>query len=242
MIFFEFIDFAHMINYTVENKVYAPFILYELVMQSIMSIKCLGMGRTMGNSEDLIVNGFRFGSLADAETAREEEKKIKYIAERMNYEDPVSVLVIYNKMIMNRVFVTPVGNIFLDGVQKFLLHSDKIDPEEIVPIPLYTLYTSTMNGADVQPKTRITPRKVENFRKQYTISKAVIVILLLMVAGMFVISNTASNPNILNYKAVLENQYASWEQSLTEREKRIREKEREYGEYLETTVEQTEDE
>ena len=37
----------------------------------------------------------------------------------------------------------------------------------------------------------------------------------------------SDNPNILNYKQVLTNQYASWEQNLTERENRIREKEQE---------------
>ena len=44
---------------------------------------------------------------------------------------------------------------------------------------------------------------------------------------MFLITLKSDNPNILNYKQVLTNQYASWEQNLTERENRIREKEQE---------------
>lgn len=180
----------------------------------------------METTEELIVNGFRFGSAADAQTAREEDKKIQYIMERLNYDDPESVLVIYNKMIANRVFVTPVGNVFLNSVQKFLLGSASIDPEQIVPIPLYTIYASSMTGAEALPKRRIRPRKVQDFRRQYNMARIVIFVLVLMIVGMFAVANTADNPNILNYKATLENRYASWEQNLTEREAAVREKER----------------
>ena len=53
------------------------------------------------------------------------------------------------------------------------------------------------------------------------------ILLAVLVAGMFLITLKSDNPNILNYKQVLTNQYASWEQNLTERENRIREKEQE---------------
>ena len=44
---------------------------------------------------------------------------------------------------------------------------------------------------------------------------------------MFVITMKSDNPNILNYKKQILNEYASWEQELTERENRVREKEQE---------------
>ena len=53
------------------------------------------------------------------------------------------------------------------------------------------------------------------------------IVLVIAVAAMFGIAMKSDNPNILNYETQLVNRYASWEQELTEREKVIREKEKE---------------
>ena len=52
-------------------------------------------------------------------------------------------------------------------------------------------------------------------------------VLCALVIGMFIITFTGDNPNIINYKNALENQYSEWEQELDEREDAIREKEAE---------------
>jgi len=52
------------------------------------------------------------------------------------------------------------------------------------------------------------------------------VVLVLAVGFMFYIAYTSEHPNVLNYKRNLVNKYAQWEQELSEREKEIREKER----------------
>ncbi len=44
---------------------------------------------------------------------------------------------------------------------------------------------------------------------------------------MFMIAVNSDNPNILNYETTIINKYASWDQELTERENKIREKEAE---------------
>ena len=51
--------------------------------------------------------------------------------------------------------------------------------------------------------------------------------LVLAIISMFCISFLSENPNILNYERSITNKYAAWEQELTEREKAVREKERE---------------
>ena len=40
---------------------------------------------------------------------------------------------------------------------------------------------------------------------------------------------SGNNANILNYRNAIVDEYASWEQELTEREKAVREKEQELG-------------
>ena len=52
-------------------------------------------------------------------------------------------------------------------------------------------------------------------------------ILVLLVAVLFIITLNGENANALNYRKAIQNQYASWEQELTEREKAVKEKEQE---------------
>ena len=53
------------------------------------------------------------------------------------------------------------------------------------------------------------------------------ILLLAAVVAMFVVAFSSSHPNILNYRSAVLNEYASWQQDLSEREQVIREKERE---------------
>ncbi len=53
------------------------------------------------------------------------------------------------------------------------------------------------------------------------------VILVLLVAVLFIITLNGENANALNYRKAIQNEYASWEQELTEREKAVKEKEQE---------------
>ena len=46
---------------------------------------------------------------------------------------------------------------------------------------------------------------------------------------MCAIASGSDNPNIINYRNAIVNEYASWEQELTEREKAVRRKEAELG-------------
>ena len=55
------------------------------------------------------------------------------------------------------------------------------------------------------------------------------VILVLLVMGMFMITLYSDNPNILNYKTQIVNEYASWEQELRAREREVSGRERELG-------------
>ena len=75
-------------------------------------------------------------------------------------------------------------------------------------------------------------KKPEETKKEMTklrVSMIVNVILALLVAGMFFVAMTGNNPNILNYKNAILNEYAAWEQELTDRENAVREREQELG-------------
>ena len=48
-----------------------------------------------------------------------------------------------------------------------------------------------------------------------------------MIIGMFIISMTGKNVNIINYRHKIENEYSIWQQDLEAREEMIRQKEAE---------------
>lgn len=182
---------------------------------------------TMDSNDKCIVNGFRFGSKKDADLAREEEKKILYIGAKLNYDDPQSVLVIYNKMIQNRIFLTQIGFQFLKEVEDFLIESQEVDDFEILPIPLSPMFMEDEEREEILPRIQAKKKKPDSYRVRYNAARIVIAMLLVCIVSMFFITLNADNPNILNYKHNIENKYAAWEQELTEREAVVREKERE---------------
>lgn len=170
------------------------------------------------------VGGFQFGSEKDVELAKTEQEKIAYLEKRIHYDDPQTVLTVYNKAVENRIFQTPIGLQYLQKLHDFLTEQ-KIDGE-IRSIPLYQVYSYDPTE-DV--KTRVAQRRIQPSRYKKlrsSLRKSIIlnIFLIVLVAAMFVITMTADQPNILNYERALINKYAGWEQKLTEREAALREK------------------
>lgn len=177
----------------------------------------------------LTVQGFRFTALADAKTAEEEYKKMVYISQRMNKDNPEEILAIYDKMIENGLFVTPVGVDFLMRTREFLVDCGAIESERIRPIETGSLFTQrARNEARAAARPRMTVDLVEenkNIKRKYHIAIAVAIISVCMVIAMFIIARTSDNPNIINYKHAIENQYSEWEESLAIKEQELKEKE-----------------
>ena len=181
-------------------------------------------------AEDVLtVRGIKFSTLADAKTAEEEYKKMVYIQQRMNKNNPEEVLAIYDKMIENGLFVTPVGVDFLMRVREFLEECGAIEPDRIRPIETGSLFTQrARNEARAAARPRVTTDLVAENNKlkhKYYIALATSIISIILVAVMFFVARSSDNPNILNYKTAVENQYADWEESLSQREQELRQRE-----------------
>lgn len=181
----------------------------------------------MEQKDNLLVSGYRFGSLADAKAASEEAKKIQYFREKITGRNPRTLLAIYDKMVDEKVFLTPVGWEYLKELQRRMLR-EGIAQEDIRPIPMYATYVhdkdegkeSAFTRQRIRPSRRIKPNR-------FHISVLINLLLAVLVIAMFVITLKSDNPNILNYENVIVNRYAQWEQELTERERALREREQE---------------
>ncbi len=180
----------------------------------------------MNDKSELIVGSYCFGSMEDAEAARQELKKIEYLEEHMDYEQPENMLLIYKKAVESRVFQTPIGWEYLKQLQEKLRPYEDLS-EEVSPIMLYTVFAHRVGDEIKVPEPRITPRQKEPFKRRFAISVLINILLTLAIIAMFVITLTSNNPTIFNYENKILDQYSAWEQELTERENLIRAKERE---------------
>lgn len=185
----------------------------------------------MDSSKDeisLSVEGFRFYTEKDAQLARTEKQRIKYLEERIDYSAPEKIKYVYEQTIRERLFRTPVGLGYLRKMREFLLAQPEIDPESVADIPLYMAFDGELREQTSPARTRVTPSKKKDRDKEkerFTISVILNVALAFAVAAMFFISFFSEQPNIVNYERALTGRYASWEQELTDREQVIRERE-----------------
>lgn len=179
----------------------------------------------LADKTDFSVEGYRFATTQDAEQALLEKKKAAYFESKLVNRNPQNMLSVYDKILDERVFLTPAGWEYLKRLQEELRLLG-IEEEKIRPIPMYVTFVHHNNDEETAVRQRVKPEKKKDAAKsRFVISVLINVILAFMVAAMFVISLNGSNPNILNYKKNIENEYAAWEQELTEREQEIRLKE-----------------
>ncbi len=81
--------------------------------------------------------GFFFLNAEDAGMALKEKKQIEYLEANLNFGNPEQVLTLYERMLRERVFKTPVGVIYLKHLQDFLLSQESIDSARVPMIPVY---------------------------------------------------------------------------------------------------------
>lgn len=177
------------------------------------------------NEDELIVGGFRFATIADAETARMEQKKVENLEQRLDYRQPQNVLLVYNRALDNKVFLTPIGFAYLQRMRREMVKWG-VPADKIRPVPLYgTFSNKTENNRSIQRSIAARHPKIE-YRGRFITSVLINIILVCVIAAMLAISWRSDSPNIINYRRTVVNEYSQWEQELTERENALREAER----------------
>lgn len=194
--------------------------------------------------QKVVIDGYEFQNPEDAKIANEELAKVNALYSKIDENNLAAVKAIYIKAVEQKIFETQIGLTYLKTIRNYLISKGELKENE-APIPV--LYTksilrdkSSQNAAELETlkeklkkdaeqkiqTERTKTKKVQKVCRQRTV---LCIVLFCMVILMFVISMTGNNPTILNYKSAILNQYAEWEQQLTERENKIREKEAELG-------------
>lgn len=184
----------------------------------------------MPEQKDYCVDGYRFASLEDAKEAQVEKIKADYFDAKLQGKNKESILAVYDKMLDDKIFETPLGWEYLRKVQRELRHSG-VSEEQIRPIPLYLTFSHKESEETEKPvRVRVKPsQKVSADKRRLQTSVIINVLLVILVIAMFAITLNSNNPNILNYRKQILNEYASWEQELTQRERAVKEKESSLG-------------
>lgn len=183
----------------------------------------------MGEKNELEVGGFRFGSYEDAKAALREMKNAQYLDERVSTMSAKQLEAVYNRMLDQKVFNTPVGWEYLKYLRA-QMEKAGMNTDELRPISLYTTFVTDKEdnkSYEHVAKMYIKPPKSElqKVKRSFRFSVLLNFFLVILVIAMFIITLSSPSPNILNYKTAIENKYASWEQELTERENAVRAKE-----------------
>ncbi|MCR4955356.1 MAG: hypothetical protein K6A30_01560 [Lachnospiraceae bacterium] len=204
--------------------------------------------------EQFIVDGYVFETESQATQAKRELEGVRYMKERLDMSDPEAVLSIYNRILRDKMFSTPVGYAFLRELQEYLQTSLAIKESEILPLNFQPVIQRAAqedkeaiklqkekNREKHKQEERMRKKKQrrkkrekinedgERYRSLFINSLIVNIALAIVVVALFVIMHFSNIPTILNYENKLIDRYETWEQELDKREKLIERYEEKYG-------------
>ena len=184
--------------------------------------------------------GFVFRTKKEAELAQREIEGTKYLRQKLDMENPNAVFSIYQNLIEQDLFETPVGYCFLKELRDYLLMIPVISNEEVLAIPIRYPQTEEEEKKQKKEQTKEEERQKEkekaknrkgqkkegkNYKGRCQFFMVTSLILLISVVSMMLLAATSDNVNILNYENKLIDKYSSWEQELEEREQAVKEQE-----------------
>lgn len=187
--------------------------------------------------------GFVFRTKKEAELAQREIEGTKYLRQKLDMENPNAVFSIYQNLIEQDLFETPVGYCFLKELRDYLLMIPVISNEEVLAIPIRYPQTEEEEKKQKKEQKKEEQRKERQREKEKAKNKkeqkkegknykgrcqffmVTSLILLISVVSMMLLAATSDNVNILNYENKLIDKYSSWEQELEEREQAVKEQE-----------------
>lgn len=187
--------------------------------------------------------GFVFRTKKEAELAQREIEGTKYLRQKLDMENPNAVFSIYQNLIEQDLFETPVGYCFLKELRDYLLMIPAISNEEVLAIPIRYPQTEEEEKKQKKEQKKEEQRKErqkekekakdrkeqkkegKNYKGRCQFFMVTSLILLISVVSMMLLAATSDNVNILNYENKLIDKYSSWEQELEEREQAVKEQE-----------------
>lgn len=181
-------------------------------------------------SEKYIVDGYQFTNQKDYDDAKNEKKGIKYLTAQIDWNDSNRVRQLYCDLCEQKIFRTPIGIDFMKKMRANLTKSaegDKHLPYVCVP---------SVNAEEYEKAVKIETKKREDSIKEMNRANSKLrgklktavflnILLIVVIIFMFILANTSSNPNIINYERKIQDKYAKWAEELKDKENELRARE-----------------
>ena len=163
-----------------------------------------------------LVGGYEFETVEEAREAKMELAAVQYFTNKTRGSSPETTCKLYQKMVEQKMFHTPVGNAFVKELGDYLVQHRFLEPPE---------GQSEETDAEKEKLCKAALEELERTKARLTTWRIISIVLAAGIAVMVYIASTSSNINILNYETALQDRYSAWEQELKEKESRIKERE-----------------
>ena len=110
--------------------------------------------------------GFVFRTKKEAELAQREIEGTKYLRQKLDMENPNAVFSIYQNLIEQDLFETPVGYCFLKELRDYLLMIPAISNEEVLAIPIRYPQTEEEEKAEERAEKRRTAERAAKRKRK----------------------------------------------------------------------------
>jgi hypothetical protein len=183
--------------------------------------------------EKYIIMGYEFDDKASADAAKNELEMISKIKSQGNMNNHKIALSVYNKLLEDNLFKTPIGLEYMRSLQKELLTVKTIDKSEIKAIKI-----KYETNSEQKPDRKITEyskntdknkKAAQKYKDKFIKSLIVNIVLASIIVAMFLIVKYSHRFDEQAHRERIENEYISWEKDLKERESNIQQWELEHG-------------
>ena len=174
--------------------------------------------------------GYNFLTAKELDIAKRETESIEYIRAKTDFHNYEKLKKVYTMLGEKHAFVTPIGLNFMMELQQ-TLKTMSTQPVEGIPVVLPTEQLSKVQGRLTKDFEQVTNQRKQAKREIYEIklrnSRIISFFLILIIIAMFCAVIFGKNSPLIDAESAIQDKYASWEQSLKERETVIKEKEAE---------------
>ena len=185
---------------------------------------------------DRTIDGFYFETDELYEEAHKEKLAVAYLSKQVDLSDNKQALRLYQQAASQKLFSTVIGLTVLRDIEFRLKKDESIPKDQImaVTVPLKertpekpSVSISSLQSEDGTSKKERQKKdaypfneKTEagKYRRRFHGALAFVFILLATIGVMFFITLSSDLPTIVNYRTRLNNEYASWDEELKERE------------------------
>jgi hypothetical protein len=185
---------------------------------------------------DRTIDGFYFETDELYEEAHKEKLAVAYLSKQVDLSDNKQALRLYQQAASQKLFSTVIGLTFLRDIEFRLKKDESIPKDQImaVTVPMKerppekpSVSISSLQSEEGTSKKERQKKdaypfneKTEagKYRRRFHGALAFVFILLATIGVMFFITLSSDLPTIVNYRTRLNNEYASWDEELKERE------------------------